>query len=184
MGRPILRSVDSECAGRAIEPRNQYGRGGRRLGLGGRQHRRAAMAWRVRPRRGHRAGHVHVRAPQEPGRPGRLHPKAPAGNRQIPTPGPRAPRLRAWERTKAQGTWRRQAHDCQVPPLRFIPYLEGNEARREGRPGVGAPRSTREAGAEGQARSKVRPALTGVGGAKHPRPLHPGGVSRRTQSGA
>ena len=45
-----------------------------------------------------------TRAPQEPGRPGRLHPEAPAGNRHIPTPGPRAPRLRARERIKAQGS--------------------------------------------------------------------------------
>jgi hypothetical protein len=45
----MLRSVDSECAGRVIEPRNCDNCGCRRCSIGGRQHRIAARAWRGEP---------------------------------------------------------------------------------------------------------------------------------------
>jgi len=131
-GRPVLRSVDSECAGRVIEPRNQYCGGGRRLGSGGRQHRRTVPVWCGRPRRGHRAGHARMGTPQEPGRPGRLRGQyAGRGSGLKTSRPPRAASARGRSEQVAQDT---------VPPS------EGNEARRKGRPGVGAPRSTRESG--------------------------------------
>ena len=63
VGRPALRSVDSECAGRVIEPRNGVSAGADVVkktegSIGAPQ-----MAWRVRSRRGRRAGHVHKGSP-------------------------------------------------------------------------------------------------------------------------
>jgi hypothetical protein len=43
MGRPMLRSVDSECAGRVIEPRKASFRGSRRRSTHGRPHRYAEI---------------------------------------------------------------------------------------------------------------------------------------------
>lgn len=48
-GQPALRSVDSEHAGRVIEPRNYGSRGSRRRRKRGRQHRSAAVAERRGP---------------------------------------------------------------------------------------------------------------------------------------
>src|SRR5437870_10432938 len=70
-------------------------------------------------------------APQEPGRPGRLRAREPGGapgrTAQVRGRGARRPRER---RSSA----------------RTVPPSEGNEVRREGRPGVGALRCTGEAG--------------------------------------
>ncbi len=68
---------------------------------------------------------------QEPGRPLRLHGKS---RREIPGDQLQAP---GW-RTRQPGE--RNAGATEVPPS------EGNEVRRDGRRGVGAPRNTWEAG--------------------------------------
>jgi hypothetical protein len=49
VGQPILRSVDSEWAGRVIEPRNYGSRGSRRRRNGGRQQQSAVAAERRGP---------------------------------------------------------------------------------------------------------------------------------------
>jgi hypothetical protein len=57
-GRPWLRSVDSEHAGRVMEPRKGRDREGRHRREGGRQHRGAKVGLAPGLRRGRRAGHV------------------------------------------------------------------------------------------------------------------------------
>jgi hypothetical protein len=99
----MLRSVDSECAGCVIEPRNKLVVGADVVWMYGRQYRdvvgmlassEAGMVRGSRVRqnvrspgpdlpythgltwrsgRGLRAGHAHIGVPQEPGRPFRLH---------------------------------------------------------------------------------------------------------------
>ncbi len=136
VGRPILRSVDSECAGRVSEPRNSATGGSRRCPEDGRQHRDAVMAWRSWSRRGRGAGHVHA------GSPG------------------------TWETlsfpffTSGVGGVGRnnlRAHGLASGPMgdtntgaRMVPPSEGNEARRNERQGVGVPRSTAEPGEPSQ----------------------------------
>ncbi len=79
-----------------------------------------------------RAGHARMGTPQEPGRPDRLRSSTPAGGPALKPPLPlRAAPARNGSEQVAQDT---------VPPS------EGNEARRKGRSGVGAPHSTVEAG--------------------------------------
>jgi len=93
--------------------------------------RRNSLA--LKSHRGRRAGHAHSGVPQEPARPGRL---------------------RAWTRTRVTGLsnplackWRRSVTGRSEPAsARAVPPSEGNEVRRDGRQGVGAPRSTAEAG--------------------------------------
>jgi hypothetical protein len=55
-----------------------------------------------------------------------------AGDRVTKGPGP--------------GAGRPAPQGSEAPDVRLVPLSEGNEARREGRQGVGAPRSTAEAG--------------------------------------
>jgi len=156
-GRPFLRSaaqrpafwVDSECAGRVIEPRNQYGGGGRRLGSGGRQHRRTVLVWCGRSRRGHKSRARRISAgptsgvvapgthawglPRNLGDPVVSGPVGRSGVRLEYLQAP-ARRVRAQrERTKAQGTWYRQAHECQVPPE--CSYRSWKETKRGGTDG-------------------------------------------------
>src|SRR5437870_10513426 len=70
-------------------------------------------------------------APQEPGRPGRLRAREPGG-----APG----------RTAQARGWRARRPRERRSSARTVPPSEGNEARREGRSGVGALRCTGEAG--------------------------------------
>jgi hypothetical protein len=72
-----------------------------------------------------------TRVPQEPGRPNRLHRYFRLGNRNTNSPMPTIVRRDRREQTTA--------HTVVSPS-------EGNEARREGRLGVGAFHSTDEAG--------------------------------------
>jgi hypothetical protein len=72
-----------------------------------------------------------IRVPQEPGRPNRLHRDFRLGNRNNNSPEPTTARRDRREQTTAQPV---------VSPS------EGNEARREGRLGVGASRSIGETG--------------------------------------
>jgi hypothetical protein len=44
-GRPTMRSVDRECAGRVMEPRNRVHHGSRRGSIRGRPYPRAVIAW-------------------------------------------------------------------------------------------------------------------------------------------
>jgi hypothetical protein len=71
------------------------------------------------------------RVPQEPERPDRLHRLTRLGNRVINSPEPTVARRDRWEQTATQPV---------VSPS------EGNEARRDGRSGVGASHSIDEAG--------------------------------------
>ena len=72
-----------------------------------------------------------MRVPQEPGRPSRLHRQFRLGTRTINSPMPAIVRRDRWEQTTTQAV---------VSPS------EGNEARRDGRLGVGASHSIDEAG--------------------------------------
>ena len=72
-----------------------------------------------------------IRVPQEPGRPDRLHRNPRLGNRVTNSPMPTIARRDRWEQTTTRTV---------VSPS------EGNEARRDGRRGVGASHSTDEAG--------------------------------------
>jgi hypothetical protein len=72
-----------------------------------------------------------IRVPQEPERPNRLHRHTRLGNRVTNSPRPTIARRDRWEQTTTQPV---------VSPS------EGNEARRDGRSGVGASHSIGEAG--------------------------------------
>jgi hypothetical protein len=72
-----------------------------------------------------------IRVLQEPGRPDRLHRDTRLGNRVNNSPRPSIARRDRWEQTTTQPV---------VSPS------EGNQARRDGRSGVGASHSIEEAG--------------------------------------
>jgi hypothetical protein len=72
-----------------------------------------------------------IRVPQEPGRPNRLHRPTRLGNRVTNSPMPTISRRDRWEQTTTQPV---------VSPS------EGNEAKRDGRWGVGASHTIDEAG--------------------------------------
>jgi len=76
-----LRSVDSQCQGRAIEPREQYPRRASVFVSPGAVPAHRSAAWCARSRRGRRTGPRHCRVPQEPGTPCTLHDARPAGDR-------------------------------------------------------------------------------------------------------
>ena len=97
--------------------------------FGRRRHRRAEFA-RRRDLTGVRERGMHTRVPQEPGRSRRLQRKNRSGSRANLS-RPRGAALRVSRSEEASA--------------RVVPPSEGNEARREGRREVGAPRSTREA---------------------------------------
>ena len=75
---------------------------------------------------------------QEPGRPGRLHPESRKG--ATGTENPWSVGSAAWP----DGSGYRPVHESIAAGV--VPPSEGNEARRDGRPGIGASHSTVEAG--------------------------------------
>ncbi len=84
----VLRSVDRECAGRVIEPRNVDNVGADAVSVA--EGRADAPLCQVRrSHRGLRAGHVHMGVPQELGRPDRFHGRS-SGQSGRPVHGPRA----------------------------------------------------------------------------------------------
>ena len=88
--------------------------------------------WRRRPRRGRRAWHACGWVSREPGRPRRLHRKDRRGaGTGSPSPRPWTSPWRPTERTAG---------------ARMVPPGEGNEARGDGRRGVGVSHSTADAG--------------------------------------
>ena len=89
--------------------------------------------WRRRPRRGRSAWHACGWVSREPGRPRRLHRTDRRGA------GTGSPRPRPW--TSAPGVRRSEAAGA-----RMVPPGEGNDARGDGRRGVGVSHSTAEAG--------------------------------------
>ena len=134
-----LRSVDSQWMGRVIEPRKNFDI----AGADGVVTTEGSIGWAEnglahRSRRGRRAGHVHTGVPQEPGNPCRLHDHGRKGQPAKKAPGPPTPRGRA------AGAAGRPDTKCGFAVV--VPPSEGNEARRDGRQGLGASHSTAEAG--------------------------------------
>ena len=89
--------------------------------------------WRRRPRRGRSAWHACGWVSREPGRPRRLHRKDRRGA------GTGSPSPRPWTQHLASDGAKPQV-------LGWLPPGEGNEARGDGRRGVGVSQSTAEAG--------------------------------------
>ena len=132
MGQPTRRSVDSQCSGRAIEPREHYPREPSSwTARGPRRHHRYGLV--VRSRRGRRTRHRHIRVPQELGTPcdsSRHQFGAGAAGPRSPWPaGTRSGPAGAKHRRTA---WYRQA--------------KHKEARRDGRRESERSHSTDEAG--------------------------------------
>src|SRR5262249_8543522 len=92
--RSSLRSVGSECPGRAIEPR-KLPAGVFALVSRGDHADAPQLAWRARSRRGRRTGPRHTRGPWEPGRPIRLHGDFRHGNRNTNSREPTTVRRRS-----------------------------------------------------------------------------------------
>ena len=90
VGRPTLRSVDSEVKGRVIEPRNYKPSGAFVLDTGGGRVRRVALGptGRVWSYRGRRARTMTTRVLQEPERPRRFHRNIRMGRPEPTTPWP------------------------------------------------------------------------------------------------
>jgi hypothetical protein len=132
-GRPSPRSVDSQVKGRVIEPRKLKTSGAFAVDISGGRVGRVSLGPTRRDRsdRGRRARAMTIRVPREPGRPDRFHREFRLGNRMTNSPEPTIARRDRWEQTTTQPV---------VSPS------EGNEARRDGRSGVGASHSTDEAG--------------------------------------
>ena len=136
---PRLRSVDSQCIGRVIESRNSYPIAGADAIYGAEGNTGASQGPDVAGPAGIEEQGMCTRVLQEPGSPCRLHAGKPeGGNRHSTPPGPSGRRcgpsgsgVTASARTGSAGV---------VRPS------EGNEARAEGRQGVGASHSTGEAG--------------------------------------
>jgi len=138
-GRPRLRSVDSEWAGRVIEPRkNCIVAGADAVATAEGSIGWAELAWPSRSRRGRRAGHVRIGVPQEPGKPCRLHVQSRNGATGTQNPRPTS--------GATPGGRRGERPDTKHSVANVVPPNEGNEVRREGRQGLGASHSTREAG--------------------------------------
>ena len=125
VGRPTLRSVDSEVKGRVIEPRNYKPSGAFVLDTGGGRVRRVALGptGRVWSYRGRRARTMTKRVLQEPESPRRFHRNSGWGDRYRQLPGPR------WD---APGRGERNTGETMVSAR------EAFEASRDGRRGVGA----------------------------------------------
>jgi len=162
-GRPSLRSVDSQVKGRVIEPRKLKSPGAFVVDISGGRVGRATLGPTERGRscRGRRARAMAMRVPQEPGRPRRLHRHFRIGRPEPTTPG--CPRSRVGDR-------RERTSDAPV-----VSPSEGNEARRDGRRGVGASHSTVEAGepagwdpVEGRGRRVMTPWEGNRAGAQEP----------------
>jgi len=110
-GRPRLRSVDSERAGRATEPRKMQTWRPTVCPLWKATLPTPQLAWRRKLHRGlFRARHARIRIPQEPGRPDRLHPTVPAGDRvnNLQAPGRRAICLAGTKHWAQGGTAKRR----------------------------------------------------------------------------
>jgi len=123
VGRPTLRSVDSECESLAIEPRNPLGRGSPcRPNSWGRVESpvRARGIW---SHRGPRTRQTHTRVPQEPGRPVHLHREI---GSEVPNQNFQAP---GWA-SRAEGSETLEAASGTVG--------QRKQARWEGWAGVGA----------------------------------------------
>ena len=126
-----LRSVDSEWAGRVIEPRNQHRGGSRRCPLSGRQHRSAAVAERGGPAGVEEQGTFIVRSSRNLGGPVVSVERTGCGE--------------SGEQPLACGC-------CALRPQERSPRRSGGSAERrqrsdaEGRQEVGVPGSTGEAG--------------------------------------
>lgn len=127
-GQPWLRSVHRECRGRVMEPRKEISRGSRRGFL-------SAGCTDVPPSRGAKvppgsksAAHAHW------GRPGTWE--------VLPSPSCVRVVARGQDQALRCGS---AAEGANTEPT-AVPPSEGNEARRNGRQEVGAPRSTDEAG--------------------------------------
>src|SRR5512135_3906257 len=113
-----------------MEPRNPYVAGADVvIGTEGRV--AAPQGPGVRDPAGVREQDTFTRVPQEPGRPRRLH-----GKSRPELPG---------DQLQARGRRTRRPRERNTGAT-GIPPSEGNEARRDGRRGVGASRSTFEAG--------------------------------------
>jgi len=131
--RSAPRSVDSECMGRVIEPREGLLAGADVVEKTEGSTDDAVMAWRRRSRRGRRAGHVHAGSPGTWESQSFPHlQRAGRGNRRTQAPG--------WQRRVA--FCRRDETATQV---RYR-QAKDNEARREGRLGFGVSHSTDEPG--------------------------------------
>jgi hypothetical protein len=133
VGRPTLRSVDSEVKGRVIEPRNYKPWGAFVLDTGGGRVRRVALGptGRVWSYRGRRARTMTTRVLQEPESPRRFHRNTGWGDRYRQLPGPR------WD---APGRGEQNTGETMVSAR------EAFETSRDGRRGVGASHSIGEAG--------------------------------------
>ena len=107
--------------------------------------------WRRGPCRGRSAWHAGGWVSREPGRPHRLHLKGCRGA------GTGSPSPRPW-------TWHLASDGANPQVLGWYPPREGNEARGDGRRGIGAPHTTGEAGescprnpVEGRGRREMDP---------------------------
>ena len=143
VGRPTLRSVDSECESQAMEPRNWRDRRSPcRPNSWGRVES-SATARGIRSCRGQRTGQTHTRVPQEPGRPALSFRKVGLGVPNPKLPGPRPCIQGRGERTAGGNERYRRGEDNEPGGT------EGQESERLG--------STAEAG---------EPISTGPGGGK------------------
>src|SRR4051794_39553662 len=139
-----------------------HSRGSRRSVTDGRPCRGAAMAWRPRSRRGRRAGH------ERGGPPGTW--EAPPSSRQVPAGAP-------GDQLQARGRRIRRPRERNTGAT-GIPPSEGNEARRDGRWGVGAPQMYRGRGgtdprdpAEGRRCRAMKPLEGTMPGTPGPDPI-------------
>ena len=100
--------------------------------------RRRSRAWRDRSHRGRRAGHVHIGVLPGTWETRSSPPREPEG--ATGTENPWSVGSAAWP----VGSGERPVHESIAAGV--VPPSEGNEARRDGRPGIGASHSTVEAG--------------------------------------
>src|SRR5512144_1738551 len=116
--------------GRVMEPRNLTTAGADVLKAT--EGRVAAPQWPgARDPAGVKEQDTFTRVPQEPGRPCRLRGKS---RREVPG-----------DQLQARGRCTRRPRERNAGAV-VVPPSEGNEARREGRQGVGAPHTTCDAG--------------------------------------
>src|SRR3954449_7294156 len=120
------------------------------------------MAWRTRSRRGRRTGHAHGGSP---------------GTWEAPSPSRKFPAGVPGDQLQALGRRIRRTRERNVDAT-GIPPSEGNEARRDGRWGVGAPQMYRGRGgtdprdpAEGRRCRAMRPLEGTMPGTPSPDPI-------------
>jgi hypothetical protein len=90
LGRPKLRSVDSKCAGRAIEPRKVLNAGAAVFLLCGGRAQAPQWPGVLRPAGVEEQGAFRLRFIQEPGKPKRFHDSRPAGDTGTTSPASRS----------------------------------------------------------------------------------------------